>query len=295
MSPHRIHQLLQRTSHWGAFNGPCRAVLRTTLPHTLERGEREALMRLMGWLLGEPRHVCRTILQEFLYHRAVSAKRWADVMARRVTTAAVIERVALGDDETLRHYLQARAPGVVVTTFHAGDYLSALLKLASLLPAGRCIYVLRRAGGRGREDNESLPKLLPGARVVLDDGHGLRTGVRALRAGHLLAVLCDLPRPWGATTPVSLFGRTLAWTRSAADFALLGRADLLPLTSHLEPDGTCVANPGRVIPAGSVVPRSAMHSLGRLAQQQIRRFPGQWHQWPLLPDMLDHAGEARND
>jgi lauroyl/myristoyl acyltransferase len=290
MSARAIHVCLRRTSYRGVCRPACRTTLKAVLPATLERTEKLGITRIVGWLLGEPERSCRRILREFLYQRAIAAKRWADVMNRRVSVAEVTDHVILQDQMDIGHFLQSRERGLVVTTYHAGDYLAALLKLATLLPPGRCIHVLRRSDGRTRDANRVLPTLLPSIRVVLDDDHGLRVAVRALRGGDLLAVLCDLPRSWGAAAPVTLFGRSLVWTRSAVDFAKLGRADLLPLTSHLTAGGTCVATAHPLMPAEHHRDLSPMHQLGRIAEQQIRGYPGQWHQWPLVPEMLPPSG-----
>jgi hypothetical protein len=291
-----VHGCLRRASYRGAFAPALAPALRAVLPLTLEDAERRGIGGIIGWLLGEPRRQCRLILREFLFQRAVAAKRWADVMSKRIGVDRATETVILEDEDAIGGFLGSGARGVVVTGYHAGDYLSALLKLATLLPRGRCIHVLRRADGQRREANRVLPTLLRNVRVVLDDRRGLRAAVSALRHGDLLVVLCDLPKSWGPAAPVTLFGRPMAWTRSPVDFGTLGHADLLPLTTHLTARGICVATPHALMPAGSLSHGAPMQHLAGIAEGAIRAFPGQWHQWPLVPEMLRQPGaEAAPD
>lgn len=290
------HRWLRRASYRGPFRPLAQRGLKALLPATLAPAERRGIAEVMGWLLSEPQAPCRNILREFLFHRAVFAKRWADVMARRVHVADVVSAVRVDHEDALRDFLHTETRGLVVTTYHAGDYLAALLKLTTLLPAGRTIHVLRPADGQTRDANRVLPALLPNIRVVRDDGPGARSAIRALRRGQLLAVLCDLPDTWGAGAPLTLFGRGAVWTKSAVDLAILGQADLLPLSSRLTRHGCCIATPHPVLPAGRFETLATMQHLGRLGERLIRSVPGQWHQWPLVPAMCENpTPRARAD
>lgn len=282
-----IHAGLQRLSYRGAFRQPARGVLKTVLPGSISEQDRKGLLDLLGWLLAEPRSTCQGILREFLFQRAITAKRWADVMSRRVSPAGVIGDVQLEDEALVGSFLRNQIRGLVLATFHAGDYLSMLLKITSMLPEQRHMYVLRRADARTREANAVLPTLLPNIRVVLADQEGLRQAAQALRRGHVLAVLCDLPPSWGPSVPVCLFGKRLRWTRSAADLARLGKADLLPLTSHLEDSGCCRAAAHGLLSVRTLDAPSVLQQLADTAEATIREQPGQWHQWPLVPAMRD--------
>jgi phosphatidylinositol dimannoside acyltransferase len=291
--PRLIQRCLGRLSYGGPFQPVFRRALHAVLPATLCAAERRGICRIIGFMLGESEQRSGEIMRQFLYHRAVSAKRWSDVMTRRVPVDAVTRTVALEDEQALTSFLQCRGRGLVVTTFHGGDYLSALLRLSEIMPAGRCVHVLRRRDARTRDANRALPTLLPNLRVVLDDGAGLRAAVRALRRGDVLIVLCDLPPSWGAAAPVTLFGQPAVWTRSPADFATLGRADLLPLTTRLTDRGDCVATPHALLSAERLAGVTPMHRLAQIAERQIRAAPGQWHQWPLVPEMLRPHSQAR--
>ena len=187
-----------------------------------------------------------------------------------------------------------KAP-IVLATIHMGSYLRGLLKLVQLSPRDRGVSIIKQREWTRREAlaYRHFERMGIDVEVIrLSD----RPGVRAwagLRAGNTLVVPFDSPPSFGArrSATVSFFGRKASFPTGAALLAIVGRAVILPAVSYADAAGRDIVRIETPIPA-DVLPGEDLRqatvrltqALATLAEQWIRRAPGEWLLWQTLPD-----------
>ena len=182
-------------------------------------------------------------------------------------------------------YLNATQRGVVFTGLHAGDYLLALLKLRSRLTTPRHIYVLRRKKASELEtlvfshfDDSDIP-----IKVIRHGDNRTINVIRALRKGHFVTALFDLPHSYGKTAEMNFLDYPMQLVTGPAELAVLGRADVLPFTSLFR-NGKSQAQFEQPIRAAKV--KETAQKLCDLGSNYIYRHPEQWQHWFHVPEML---------
>jgi len=239
-------------------------------------------------LLGETSAAAREMVYDWFFYKRLESSSWDEPAGDRAGSVLLDAR-RVGD------YLNQRNRGVVVATIHMGDYLEGLRQLRLACAAERQVFVIRR-----REWSEAEQRVFEricgadSAITVLRRGiRSAATAIRELRRGAIVVVLYDLPARYGRTVAVNFFGRTANFVRGPAELAVVGGADVLPLFSHYDVDGTLIAQAMPVIPAsGDNDDRAArvaivMQRLCALAEAQIRRHPSQWAHWSLVNELTD--------
>ncbi len=244
-------------------------------------------------LLGESAASARRLIHDWFFYRHLESESWLG--ARRHKAGALLDAARVGG------YLDACPRGVLVATIHLGDYLEGLRQLRLALSAPKQVLVVRRRAWSEIEAR-AFARIASSdlALTVVRAGDGAAMSVvRALRRGHIVVALYDLPRQFGRTVDVGFFGRRAQFVRGPAEIAVLGQADVLPLFTHFDADGVSVTEAQPVIAAAPcrASERAAMthaiaQRLSALAQQQIQAHPSQWSHWTFVRELLGEPAIA---
>ncbi len=185
----------------------------------------------------------------------------------------------------ISEYLNATQRGAIFTGLHAGDYLLALLKLRSRLTTPRHIYVLRRKAASELEtrvfshfDDTDIP-----IKVIRHGENRTLTVIRALRKGHFVTALFDLPQSFGKTAEMQFLDQPMQMVTGPSELAVLGHADLVPFTSDFQ----CGQSNARFEqPIRATTVNQTAQKLCDLGSNYIYRNPEQWQHWFHVPEML---------
>ncbi len=258
------------------------------LAHRLLPTNLEPLTYAFEELLGESRASARRLIHDWFFYRHLESVSWTDPRHR--------PRSVLHDAARVGEYLRACPRGVLVATIHLGDYLEGLRQLGLAMSTTKRVLVMRRRAWSEIEERAFARIAEPSiALTVVRAGDGAQA-VRALRNGNIVVVLYDLPRRFGRTVEVGLFGRCAHVVRGPAELAVLGHADVLPLFTHYDVDGVSVSTAQPVIAAitSRASDRAARiatitQRLWTMAEQQISAHPSQWSHWSLVRELV-HDG-----
>ena len=262
------------------------------------------LCAIVGDILHEPAKNARRIAQRAVYEAQRSYAVWQTLhKASPAQALALAETMQLGHLDEIVEYLQQVNRGVVITTLHAGDYLLALLKLRHRLSADRQIYILRKKGPSTLETQvfQHFGSLTHPVNVIRHTDRRTLEVVRALRAGHVVVALFDLPGTYGQTMEVEFLARAMQLVSGPATLATLGQADILPLVCHASRQHRL----GRFLaPIGAAqlhAPKDTTAQRNRIGQQlchigsaHISHYPEQWQHWFHVPQMLLQTSAAAN-
>ena len=201
------------------------------------------------------------------------------------------------DCQKLYCFFSRRTYGVLLTTIHMGDFLHAILQLASCLNRDE-IFIVRQ---REPDDVEGkvfakLDGIGVKARAIRSyEKNAAMQVMRALRKGAIVVALFDLPESYGSGTTVRFCGHELKWVGAPALLAQRAKSILLPFVSFRSPDGGyhCdvleaydFSNPT----SSPMNPQQLSQILCDIAEHYVKRYPEQWLQWPMFPEMLANSG-----
>lgn len=253
---------------------------------------------IIQFCLGESASRATQIAQKSCDEAFASRQIW------RLGAEATLDQALVKADQIPKHdcqklycFFSRRTCGVLLTTIHMGDFLHAILQLAGCLDRDE-IFIVRQ---RAPDDIE--------ARVFAKlDGIGVRATairsyekksaiqvMRALRKGSIVVALFDLPESYGSSTTVRFCGHQLKWVGAPALLAQRTKSILLPFVSFRSPDGgyRCdvleaydFSNPT----SSPMNPQQLSQILCDIAEHYVKRYPEQWLQWPMFPEMLANSG-----
>ncbi len=194
---------------------------------------------------------------------------------------------------------------LVVLTIHQGDYLAGLLSVLAHIPVERNIHIIKFAEWTKKEERAYQHFRRFGHELVvhrLSDRPAKRI-VRALKRQAVLLTFIDVPRGFGATTPVQMFGLPFQLTSGPLVLARLAGARILPLFSAYSDANQPLLESGALLSTTDSVNATKRAPLTQLAQQladqleaNLRRYGTQWEMWPVLADLLDRERlEASGD
>lgn len=186
---------------------------------------------------------------------------------------------------------------MVLLTLHQADYLAGLLAVLRLIPVEREIHIIKLASWTQIEQDAYAHFRKRGHRLVihrLSDRPAKRI-VRALKNNAILLTFVDVPREFGSTIGVELFGLPFQLTSGPLAIARLAGACVLPVFTNYEPTGACEIRTGGVIGERkaslqpSVAPTVADmgQELACQIEVNLRRYPAQWEMWPVIHNLLD--------
>ena len=246
----------------------------------------EYLSQVIGLVLREP--IQRA--NEIAIATANEARRSQEIW-RKLSTMNASQAKELADRIDFMHltqiadYLNTSQRGAIFTGLHAGDYLLALLKLRSRLTTPRNIYVLRRKAASDLEtrvfshfDDTDIP-----IKVVRHGDNKTLSVVRALRKGHFVTALFDLPGSFGKAAEFQFLDHAMQMVTGPSEPAVMGRADLVPFTSNFY-NGQSSASFEQPIRATTV--EHTAQKLCDVGSNYIYRNPEQWQHWFHVPEML---------
>lgn len=203
-------------------------------------------------------------------------------------------RLAL-DAQCYRALADTRRP-LVVLTIHQGDYLAGLLSTLQLVPTQRNVHVIKLAEASRKEDAAYAHFRRFGHELIVHrlSERPAKAIVRALKRQAILLTFVDVPRSFGTTTGVEMFGLPFQLTVGPIAMARLAGADLLPLFSSYNAAQQPIVRASPLIPAYAIQGQARPPSVALLAQQlanaieiNLRHCGEQWEMWPVLQDLLD--------
>ena len=199
------------------------------------------------------------------------------------------------DATCYRSLADSRRP-LVVLTLHQGDYLAGLLSTLQLVPTQRDIHIIKLAESSKKEDEAYTHFRRFGHKLVVHrlSERPAKSIVRALKRQAILLTFVDVPRSFGTTINVTMFGLPFQLTAGPIAMARLAGANLLPLFSYYNEEQQCVVRASPLIPAYATQRSAKPPSIQALAQQlayaiesNLRLHSDQWEMWPVLIDLLD--------
>jgi Bacterial lipid A biosynthesis acyltransferase len=261
-------------------------------------------------LLGETSAAARALVYDWFCYKQLESGSWSGAAAAHPDSRLL-------DAPRVGRYLDDCGHGVVVATIHMGNYLDGLRQLRLAMHTQRPILVMRRKTWSDAEQRafERIVGDAAALTVLRRGNRSVATAIRQLRDGAIVVVLFDLPARYGRTVGVDWFGRAARVVRGPAELAVIGAADVLPLFCHYDPGGASIAQVLPIIASLTAevpttltaeVPRTLPVAVPRtlpvaqrdarvaaitqrlctLAEQQIRRHPGQWAHWSLIDELL---------
>ena len=249
---------------------------------------------LIEIFLGESGPQARKIARRAYKETLASTQIW-EAMAQETLEQAISKsnQIAARDCQCISSFFAHRKGGVLLTTIHMGDFLHAILQLAEIMGRDE-IFIVRQ---KKPDDVE--------ARVFAKlDGIGVRAKairsyetsaaikvMRALTEGAIVVILFDLPESYGAGTSVRFFAHELSWVSAPSLLAKRTRSILVPFVSYRTPSGffqcdVLEVHDFSVESAANCDTNGLAQKLANIAEQYVQRFPEQWLQWPLIPEML---------
>ena len=245
-----------------------------------------SLSKIIGFLLREPHQRANKIALATANEARRSQQVWRLLANMDPAQArSLADQIAFTHLKQIAEYLNATQRGAIFTGLHAGDYLLALLKLRNHLTTPRHIYVLRRKEASDLEtqvfshfDDTDIP-----IKVVRHGENKTLSVIRALRQGHFVTALFDLPGSFGKTAEMQFLEHPMQMVTGPAELAVLGRADLVPFTSSFD-GGNSRARFEQPIRASTV--DQTAQDLCNLGSNYIYRHPEQWQHWFHIPEML---------
>ena len=183
--------------------------------------------------------------------------------------------------------------GLVLATIHMGDYLAALLAIATALRPRPLIIVRRRpVSERDAAVFRKLVDLGIDAEVVVSSRR--TTALRLMRRvarGGVAVMFYDLPSGFGPTAPVDFLGQRLHWVEGPVRVAAATGALLLPFSAFEHPErqrewvefAPAVSFEGPNTPASQRT--AVLRWMAAFAESAVRAHPDQWLHWSQLPEM----------
>lgn len=187
---------------------------------------------------------------------------------------------------------------LVLLTLHQADYLAGLLAVLRLIPQARDIHIIKLAEWTRIEEDAYQHFRRHGHHLTIHrlSERPAKRIVRALRQGAILLTFVDVPREFGATVPVQMFGLPYQLTSGPLAMARLANGRVLPLFTHYEADGTRHVCSGPFIHSKTAEGRQSVPDMAQLLARQIetnlRKHGYQWEMWPVLDNLLDREALA---
>jgi lauroyl/myristoyl acyltransferase len=244
----------------------------------------------MEYLLGESPREALALARSWQKQRMRIEQDFRDLTNLRCDLIeASSSKIKIPDEILLHNFLARTTNGIVLASIHMGSYVPAIFRIASKLK-GRKLLLLRRSAGR--QDDLFWQDMLAkyGVQVEIFQGKGAAIGLlQGIRRGGIAILFYDLPMRWGEVHPVTVLEKRLGWASGPARLACLGQAHLVPFICHeFENENICTF--GEILePSG----KSDLRSVGCVGQHMaaeagkvIRKYPVQWHNWYLVPEML---------
>lgn len=249
---------------------------------------------LMKIFLGECGLQARQIARKAYAETLVSTQIW-QAMAQDTLEQAIAKskQIAPSDCKSISSFFAHRRGGVIITTIHMGDFFHAILQLAEIISRNE-IYIVRQ---KKPDDVEArvfakLDAIGVKARAIrsYETSSAIKV-MRALKKGAIVVILFDLPESYGAGTSVRFCEHDLSWVSAPSLLAQRTRSILVPFVSYRASSGLFQCDVLEVydFSAGSTAMCDAnglAQQLANIAEQYVQRFPEQWLQWPMLPEML---------
>ncbi|MCB1691989.1 MAG: hypothetical protein KDI19_04440 [Pseudomonadales bacterium] len=247
------------------------------------------LAALVGALMHEPRREALAIANGAAQEMRRSLALW-QTLARssRAQARRIADEVEAPELPELAAWMDRSTRGILVTSIHGGEYLAGLLKLRHALRTPRDIYIVRKLAASETERAVFSHFSQRGNDVIVVRHNERRSVglVKALRRGHIVVALHDLPRSYGPTSDVPFLGQTMAMVKGPAELALLGNADIVNVHSFRSGRRRRLGCYSPVRPRDTI---STCETLARLATQHISRYPSQWQHWIHVPEMWQSA------
>lgn len=248
--------------------------------------EVKLLSGLIGQLLHEPvQQACR-IARDCVQEKARSRQLWEKLAAAtRQEALRLADEVSSSHCAQIAQFIDQSTRGALITTIHGGDYLLALLKLLHRIQSEKQILIVRKKAASPIETRVFAHlnrRESPVAVLRHGESHPLRL-VRALKRGHIVIALMDLPASFGPTIAVPFLGEAMSLVKGPGELAVLGNADIVPFFCHRSRGSSHATFCPPLRPRAT---EPACRHLAQLASSHIMTFPGQWQHWFHVPEML---------
>lgn len=247
-----------------------------------------SLTALISRILHEPERRARSIALGAIDENERSRRLWQRLAAAPQEEAFALARdVNAPDLWQIANFIGRSPRGVVVTTIHGGDYLLGLLRLRLALGSNeKRILIVRKKEASDIETGVFSQFTLDDrpVEVVRHAENRALNLIKALRQGHIVVALFDLPASYGPTIEVCFLGESMHLVRGPAELAQLGRADVVPMCCAR------VAGQSNAFFHAPIRPRTTSatsQALAAIASRHIITFPRQWQHWYHVPEMLD--------
>jgi lauroyl/myristoyl acyltransferase len=264
----------------------------------LGRNEIHRVAQLARLTLGEPSANAQAIACA-CYRAKGRQRRNYRAMGRRTTWRSA---QLLLPPSAYQALADTRRP-LVLLTIHQGDYLAGLLSVLAHIPIERNIHIIKYAEWSKKEERAYQHFRRFGHELVVHrlSERPAKRIVRALKRQAVLLTFVDVPRSFGATTPVQMFGLPFQLTSGPLLLARLAGARILPLFSAYSDSNQPLVESGELLRTADFANPTKRAPLTQLAQQladqleaNLRRHGTQWEMWPVLADLLDRERLEEN-
>ena len=239
----------------------------------------------MHLTLGEPRRDAWKIALSCFEAKAQQRSNYRSMATRsdwRIATNSFPPRVftALADS----------GKPLVILTVHQADYLAGLLAVLRLIPLEREIHIIKLAEWTQIEQDAYEHFRKYGHTLVIHrlSERPAKRIVRALKRKAILVTFVDVPREFGTTAPVRMFGLPFQLTSGPLAMARLAGASVLPVFSNYSEDNNCEVRSGAMISVANKPSVATMaQQLAAQIEGNLKRYPAQWEMWPVIQNLLD--------
>ncbi len=194
-------------------------------------------------------------------------------------------------DRSVFAYLRSVDRPVLIVGLHMGNYLSGFAKVLEVMDTDRPFLTFRQLEHSEMEDRayRHFRRRVSDFQVLRHTGRSALKALSHLRRGGMVATFVDLPRSFGPTQRVSLFGHPVELVVGPAFLALAARCIVAPVFLGLDEAGREVLicePPFEAVQHDGETRDEAleriMERLARFVERSVRRHPEQWLMWSLL-------------
>ena len=280
--------LLNRLAEWPAYCLPQRWAqqvagwLFARVHAVLNPALLSSTQALVQLTLGEPRHNASRIARQCLFAKGRQRCNYRAMSRTRQWRSA---RHSLSP--ATHRILAESAEPLVLLTLHQADYLAGLLAILRLIPTERPIHIIKLAEWTQIEQDAYRHFRQYGHTLVIHrlSERPAKRIVRALKSKAILLTFVDVPREFGTTTQVQMFGLPFRLTAGPLAMARLAGAAVVPLFSNYDSAGNCEVRAGDAIRSRDVDEMAQRLALD--IEANLRIYPHQWEMWPVLADLWD--------
>ncbi|MFK8018622.1 MAG: hypothetical protein AB8B86_02545 [Pseudomonadales bacterium] len=273
--------------------------MKTTSSQAISAVEgKELISHCVQWMLRESPTMANLIASNREMSMEALNQHWDSTLKANMEDIVLkANELPIQDIERLRAFIDKRDAGIVVATIHMGDYITAITALAIQLRRERVVLVHPKSMGYKQLEQLTSIQSLP-FNVVLIEQNGLRSFqqvCKELQNKSMVVMFYDQPKDQNDYYETDLLNRRVRWVKAHITAFSITNSLLVPFITTSSPSGIqCELQQCFARPRGTKDSADYFDSVARdlidTAGRYLKLYPSEWHNWPLVPEMLYEGG-----